>query len=299
MVQAAIDSTAPLIGVHTSTQEGLHNALRHGAEIDANTIQLFTSNQRQWAGRPLNKATLDQWHDTLEATSMQQIMSHASYLINLGSNKEALLAQSRAAFVEEITRCFALKISYLNFHPGAATGDAAVVCLDRIVQSLQALEPLFQEKTTLRLLIETTAGQGSTVGHSFEQLAYIIERVKAVIPIGVCIDTCHIFAAGYDIRTLDGWEDTLAQFESTISLNHLYALHVNDSMMPLGSKKDRHANLGDGEIGMACFQTIMQHPKLRMIPKYLETPNGTTMWAKEIERLRRFYFAAESNRPLA
>lgn len=287
MTDKAID--IPLLGAHTSTQGGLRNALHHGTTIGATTIQLFTSNQREWTSRLLSKETLDAWHHMLETTAMQQVMSHASYLINLGSNKEALLAKSRSAFVEEIQRCLDLKISYLNFHPGAATGDSAEACLDRIVQSLWSLEPLFQQATPLRLLLETTAGQGSTVGHSFEQLAYIIERVKEVVPIGVCIDTCHIFAAGYDIRTLDGWETTLTQFESTIGLNHLYALHVNDSMMPFGSRKDRHANLGDGAIGMACFQAIMQHSKLRTIPKYLETPNGETMWAKEIQQLKGFY----------
>lgn len=281
-----IDATPRLIGAHTSTQGGLHNALLHGARIGATTIQLFTSNQRQWEGRPLSQVELDRWHHTLEVTSMKQVMSHASYLINLGSNKPSLLAKSRTAFVEEIARCIALKISYLNFHPGAATGDHAVACLDRIVQSLWALEPLFQQATTLRLLIETTAGQGSTVGHTFEQLAYIIERVKQVIPIGVCIDTCHIFAAGYDIRTLDGWEHTLTKFESIVGLNHLYALHVNDSIAPFGSRKDRHANLGNGLIGMACFKTMMSHSKLQAIPKYLETPNGATMWTKEIQLLR-------------
>ncbi|TSJ81063.1 MAG: deoxyribonuclease IV [Candidatus Cardinium sp.] len=288
-IPSAIDANRPLIGAHTSTQEGLHNALLHGAAIGATTIQLFTSNQRQWLGRPLSKAILDKWYDTLEATAIRQVMSHASYLINLGSNKEALLTKSRAAFVEEVTRCLALKISYLNFHPGAATGDSIAACLDRIIASLSALEPLFQQETTLRLLMETTAGQGSTVGHSFEQLTYIIERIKGVVPIGVCIDTCHIFAAGYDIRTLDGWEDTLTQFESIVGLNHLYALHVNDSMMPFGSRKDRHANLGDGAIGMACFKAMMQHPKLRMVPKYLETPNGAAMWTKEIALLQSFY----------
>lgn len=288
-IPTEIDATTPLIGAHTSTQGGLHNALLHGAAIGATTIQLFTSNQRQWIGRLLSKAELDGWHHALETTSMKQVMSHASYLINLGSNKETLLAKSRSAFVEEITRCLDLKISYLNFHPGAAKGDSVEACLDRIVQGLWALEPLFQQQTTLRLLVETAAGQGSTVGYSFEQLAYMIDRVKEVVPIGVCVDTCHIFAAGYDIRTLDGWEDTLTKFESIVGLHHLYALHVNDSMMPLGSRKDRHANLGDGAIGMACFQAIMQHPKLQAIPKYLETPNGETMWAKEIQLLQSFY----------
>ncbi|MCT4697187.1 MAG: deoxyribonuclease IV [Candidatus Cardinium sp.] len=287
MAEQKID--IPLIGAHTSTQGGLHNALLHGATIGATAIQLFTSNQRQWTGRPMHKLALDKWHDTLEKTAMRAVMSHASYLINLGSNQEALLTKSRAVFVEEITRCLALNISYLNFHPGAATGDSMDACLDRIVKSLWSLEPLFQQETTLRLLIETTAGQGSTVGHSFEQLAYIMNRVKERVPIGVCIDTCHIFAAGYDIRTLAGWEDTLTQFDTIIGLQHLYALHVNDSMMPLGSRKDRHANLGDGTIGMDGFQAMMQHPALRMLPKYLETPNGETMWTKEIKLLKNLY----------
>lgn len=287
---ASFHTPRPLIGAHTSTQGGLYKALEHGQSIGATTIQLFTSNQRQWQGRKLNKAELHQWYHTLEATSISQIMSHDSYLINLGSNQPILLAKSRQAFIEEIERCLALKVSYLNFHPGAATGDSALNCLDRIVQSLWAMEPFFQQKAAcLRLLIESTAGQGSTVGHSFEQLAYIIERVKQIIPIGVCIDTCHIFAAGYDIRTLAGWEETLAQFEAIVGLEHLYALHVNDSMCPLGSKKDRHANLGNGAIGTACFKIMMQHPKLRTIPKYLETPNGATMWEKEIKLLQNFY----------
>ncbi|CCM10425.1 Probable endonuclease 4 [Cardinium endosymbiont cEper1 of Encarsia pergandiella] len=292
MVQIAtppkIESSLPLIGAHTSTQGGLHNALLDGAAIGATTIQLFTSNQRQWGSTKLQQAQLDKWHHTLEVTAIKQVMSHASYLINLGSNKADLLAKSREAFLEEIERCLALKISYLNFHPGAATGDSTLACLDRIVQSLSTIERLFQPETTLRLLIETTAGQGSTVGHSFEALAYIIDRVKTVVPIGVCIDTCHIFAAGYDIRTVDGWANTLAKFESIVGLNHLYALHVNDSMTPLGSRKDRHANLGNGEIGMDSFKAMMCHPKLQTIPKYLETPNGATMWTKEIELLRSY-----------
>lgn len=284
-----IEAPFPLIGAHTSTQGGLHNALLHGSEIGATTIQLFTRNQLQWESTTLQQAELDTWHHTLEVTAMKQVMSHASYLINLGSNKAYLLAKSCEAFLEEIERCLALKISYLNFHPGAATGDSALACLDRIVQSLLTFERLFQPETTLRLLIETTAGQGSVVGHSFEELAYIIDRVKTVVPIGVCIDTCHIFAAGYDIRTVDGWANTLAKFESIVGLNHLYALHVNDSMAPLGSRKDRHANLGNGAIGMDSFKAMMRHPKLHSIPKYLETPNGATMWTKEIELLRSIY----------
>jgi len=275
-----------LIGAHTSTQGGLHKALEQGKAIGATTIQLFTSNQRQWHSRTLDAVEIDAWKRMRDETSIDQIMSHSSYLINLGSNKPDLLAKSREAFVEEIKRCLALDLSFLNFHPGASTGDQAGACLDRIVESLLQLEPLFQSNTKLRLLLETTAGQGSTVGHSFEQLSYLIEQVKHKIPIGVCVDTCHIFAAGYDIRRAVGWEHTLATFEAVVGLNHLHAFHVNDSLCDFGSNKDRHANLGQGKIGSDAFQIMMQHPKLRCIPKYLETPNGGVMWQKEIEWLR-------------
>ncbi|OEY87111.1 deoxyribonuclease IV [Wolbachia pipientis] len=277
------------IGAHTSTQGGLHKALLHGQSIGATTIQLFTSNQRQWQGRKLSSADLDEWYSALDTTGIKYVMSHGNYLINLGSNNNALLAKSRTAFVEEIERCLALQIDYLNFHPGAATGDSEVACIDRIIQSLRGFKPFFNKETKLRLLLETTAGQGSTIGWSFQQLGDIIENVKQEVPIGVCMDTCHIFAAGYDICTLTGWRDTLNEFESIIGLKHLYAIHVNDSIFGLNSRKDRHANLGSGEIGLNCFKILMQHPKLRNIPKYLETPNGDTMWVKEISLLKDFY----------
>jgi deoxyribonuclease IV len=276
------------IGAHTSTQGGLYKALVHGQLIGATTVQLFTSNQRQWKGRQLSRTDLDQWYSTIDTTGIKYVMSHGSYLINLGSNNNLLLAKSRAAFSDEIERCMTLDIDYLNFHPGAATGDSEVACIDRIIQSLLTFQPFFHKQTKLRLLLETTAGQGSTIGYSFQQLADIIGGVEQKIPIGVCIDTCHIFAAGYDIRTLAGWEKTLNEFESIIGLKHLYAIHVNDSMCGLNSRKDRHANLGCGEIGLNCFKILMQHPRLCNIPKYLETPNGDTMWVKEINLLKDF-----------
>ena len=175
----------------------------------------------------------------------------------------------------------------MNFHPGAATGDSEENCLNRIVESLLILEPLMQHQK-LRLLIEATAGQGSTVGHRFDHLGYLIDRVKGKIPIGVCIDTCHIFAAGYDIRSQQGWEEVLQEFDQKVGLEYLCALHVNDSLHGLGSRKDRHANLGKGEIGLTCFEVMMTHPALRSLPKYLETPNGELMWKDEIRMLRDF-----------
>ncbi len=275
------------IGAHTSTAGGVHNALLRGQEIGATTVQIFTSNQKQWNGRVFTQDDLFLWREALESTGIRDIMSHDSYLINLGSNKEELLLKSRNAFREEVERCLQLGLSYMNFHPGAATGDTDENCLNRIVDSLLEIERLL-ENQSLRLLIEATAGQGSTMGYRFEHLGYIIERVKGKVPIGVCIDTCHIFAAGYDIRDEAGWNKTLEAFDRTVGIEHLYALHVNDSQKPLGSRKDRHANLGKGEIGIKCFEVMMTHPKLRHLPKYLETPNGETMWKDEIALLRSY-----------
>ena len=273
-----------LIGAHSSIAGGVHKALLRGQEIGATTIQIFTSNQKQWAGKPIPEEELKRWKEALESTGIKQIMSHDSYLINLGSNKDDLLEKSRKAFREEIERCFELDLTFLNFHPGAATGDTEENCLNRIVESLLQLEPLL-ENQTLRLLIEATAGQGTTMGHTFEHLGYIVDRVKHKVPIGVCIDTCHIFSAGYDIRNKAAWDHTLAEFDQSVGLEHLYAFHVNDSMHPIGSRKDRHASLGKGEIGAECFQVMMTHPKLKQIPKYLETPD-VTIWKDEIKTLR-------------
>jgi deoxyribonuclease-4 len=276
-----------LIGAHTSAQGGAFNALLEGKEIGATTIQLFTSNQKRWDGKQLTPADIDLWKETLGLTDMRQVMSHDSYLINLGSPDPELLAKSRKAFREELLRCQAFNLAFLNFHPGAATTSSEEACLETIVASLLALEKECAQGQT-RLLIEATAGQGSSVGHRFDHLGYIVSRVQHKIPIGVCIDTCHIFSAGYDIRTRAGWDHTLKTFDELVGLKHLYALHLNDSMKPLGARKDRHANLGEGEIGIECFKVTMQHPALRDLPKYLETPNGPTRWKEEIKLLREF-----------
>lgn len=276
-----------LIGAHTSASGGVFNALIEGERIGASTIQLFTSNQKQWTGRKYLQEELDQWFAIKERSFIKKIMSHDSYLINLGCPDPVNLAKSRKAFAEEIERCNALQLSYLNFHPGAALTSSVEECLDRIVESLLEVTPLL-EKSDLRLLIEATAGQGSNVGHSFHQLAYLIDKTKDQLPIGICIDTCHIFAAGYDIRTFAAWEKTLQDFDETVGLDYLCAMHVNDSMHPLGSRKDRHAPIGHGEIGMEGFQAMMQHPKLLHLPKYLETPGGVDAWPEEIQLLKSF-----------
>lgn len=274
-----------LIGAHTSIAGGVHNALLEGKSIGATTIQMFTSNQRQWKGRDITPEGLDLWKAALDETGLKQIMSHDSYLINLGASNPEILQKSQLTFEEEIKRCLQLGITFLNFHPGAYTTDTAENCLNRIVESLLKYEKLLNG-SQLTLLLETTAGQGSAVGWKFEEIAYILERVKKHIPIGVCIDTCHIFVAGYDVRTAEAWDNTLKEFDRVIGLKYLRAFHLNDSVKGLGSRVDRHAHLGEGQIGIECFKFLMKDPRTRELPKYLETPEGPTRWVKEIETLR-------------
>lgn len=278
-----------LLGAHTSAAGGAPNALYEGQTIGATAIQLFTSNQKQWNGRQITDEELLLWEQAREETGIEAIMSHDSYLINLGSPNPELLAKSRAAFRAELKRCHLLQIPYLNFHPGSATTGTVDECLETIAQSLLEMEELILQGPT-KIVLETTAGQGTSVGHRFEHIAAIIAQIDSKIPLGVCIDTCHIFAAGYDIRTAEAWTQTLEEFDSVIGLKYLSAFHLNDSLKPLGSRVDRHASIGKGEIGSESFRFIMQHNDL---PKYLETPEGPPVWKLEIATLRNY--AKEKN----
>jgi deoxyribonuclease-4 len=281
------DAKDLLIGAHTSAAGGAYKALLEGKEIGATTIQLFTANQRRWDSQAIDQTNVDLWHNALKETGIKEIMSHDSYLINLGAPDEENLRKSRQAFHEETIRCLQLGITYLNFHPGAALKEDRQLCLDRICESLLEIEKV-TKNSPLRFLLEATAGQGSTVGCRFEELAYIIEKVKGRIKIGVCIDTCHIFVAGYDLRTAEACDATLKEFDRIIGLEHLYAFHINDSVKGLGSRVDRHAALGKGEIGLECFKFLMNDPRTRNLPKYLETPDGPPLWKEEIAMLRQF-----------
>lgn len=274
-----------LIGAHTSAAGGAFKALLEGKQIGATTIQLFTANQKRWEGKPLVDEDIAAWKKALAETGLKKIMSHDSYLINLGCPNEETLLKSRAAFREELIRCQQLEIDFLNFHPGAALHESPERCLEVIVESLNELEPLAAKGKT-KLLLETTAGQGSAVGWRFEELGYIIERAK--VPLGVCLDTCHVFVAGYDIRTAEGWEKTLDEFDRHIGLKYLCAFHINDSMKELGSRVDRHDYLGKGKIGIESFKFLMQDKRTRELPKYLETPGGCEAWVEEIALLRSF-----------
>jgi len=287
MKQKLDDPADLLIGAHTSAAGGAFNALLEGKQIGATTIQLFTANQKRWQSKPLEPNALCKWRECLKETGIEQVMSHDSYLINLGAPNPENLQKSLTAFREEIQRCKQLGLTFLNFHPGAALDSDPQHCLDIIVNSLLQMKDLVADGS-LRLLLEATAGQGSSVGYSFEQLAYLIDKLDSQIPVGVCIDTCHIFVAGYDLRTEEACDKTLKEFDRVVGLQHLRAFHLNDSVKGLGSRVDRHAALGEGAIGLDCFRFLMTDPRTRRVPKYLETPGGPPLWEKEIRMLREF-----------
>jgi deoxyribonuclease IV len=277
--------TQLMLGAHTSAAGGVQNALYEGQAIGATTVQLFTSNQKRWDSKLVTDDLIRLWKQALDETHLTSIMSHDSYLINLGASKAEVLIKSRQAFRQELERCHALGVSYLNFHPGAAVGTTADACLSCIIESLLELEELVKKRPT-RILLEGTAGQGSSVGWKFEQLATIIRGVEKTIPIGVCLDTCHLFAAGYDIRTPDAWEATLDAFDQKVGLKHLYAFHLNDSLKALGSRVDRHQPLGKGQIGWDAFRFLVTDSRTKHLPMYLETPGGPSNWKQEIAILK-------------
>ena len=276
----------PLLGAHISIAGGLHKALEAAEAIGATTVQIFTANQRTWATKPLDEEEVALFHKALKETGVRYVMSHDSYLINLGSPHPDVRKKSITAFRNEILRCLALGISFLNFHPGAALDESVEICQERIVEALLSMADCFVQPTELVLLLETMAGQGSVLGAPFEQLASIIERVKNRIPIGVCLDTCHTFAAGYDMRTKEALDATLKEFDRVIGLKYLRAMHLNDSLYGLGSHRDRHCPIGEGMIGKEGFSAIMQEPRLTCLPKYLETPGGLEVWEQEIAWLK-------------
>lgn len=273
------------IGAHISIAGGIYKACERADEIGCTCMQIFTANQRRWDTKPISKEDVALFKEGVQKTGLKHIMSHSSYLINLGSPKQENLVKSRAAFASEIDRCLALGLDYLNFHPGAALDSTEQQCLDQIIESVLSMEKQLAG-SDLTLVFETTAGQGSVVGYNFEQLGYLVKGVSDKINIGVCIDTAHVFAAGYDIRSQEGIDRMFADFENHMPLSYLKALHINDSKCDLGTRKDRHEYIGEGKIGLTCFEVLMNHPATRHLPKYLETPGGGEEWKKEISMLK-------------
>ena len=273
------------IGAHVSTAGGLEQAPRNAHQIGANTFGLFVKNQRQWQAPPLTPARIDCFRQTCAALGYDtaRLLPHGSYLINLGHPAAAARQKSLTAFVDELHRCRQLGLRMLNFHPGAHLRQCSeATCLAHIAT---ALNRALDQTTGVTLVIENTAGQGSNVGYGFEQLAEIIYQVEDQRRVGVCLDTCHAFAAGYDLRTPAAYADTLRQFDATVGLTYLRAVHLNDSKRPLGSRVDRHEKLGEGQLGWAPFGWLVNDARLQEVLFILETPNQSG-WAAEIEALR-------------
>jgi deoxyribonuclease-4 len=272
------------IGAHVSAAGGVENAPKNAHEIGAKAFALFTKNQRQWSAKPLTEENIRKFNENCEAFGYEKrfILPHDSYLINLGHPDTEKLEKSRNAFLDEMQRCEQLGIPALNFHPGSHLRKISEEeCLNLIAESVnQALD----KTSGVTAVVENTAGQGTNLGFSFEQLAYIISKVEDKARVGVCYDTCHGFAAGYDIRTKKAFEETFSQFDKVIGLKYLQGFHLNDCKKPLGSRVDRHERSAYGAIGADGFKWIVNDSRFEDIPMILETPNQEG-WAEEIEFL--------------
>lgn len=275
------------VGAHVSAAGGVFNAPLNAAKIGANAFALFTKNEKQWVAKPLTNEEIEKFKKNCNDNGFtpDMILPHDSYLINLGSPKEEGLQQSRGAFIEEMKRCEQLGLDRLNFHPGSHLKMISISqCLSLIAESIN----IALDKTSgVTAVIENTAGQGSNLGFEFEQIAAIINQVEDKTRVGVCIDTCHAFAAGYDISTELGFNSVFEHFDNIIGFKYLRGMHLNDAKKDAGSKVDRHSSLGEGFLSITPFKLIMQDKRFNGIPLIMETPDPLK-WPDEIAMLRGF-----------
>ena len=274
-------------GAHVSASGGVENAPHNAKAIGATAFALFTKNQRQWLAPALTQEQCERFKQTCAECGYapHQILPHDSYLINLGHPEAEGLDKSRESFFEEMARCQALGLDRLNFHPGSHLNKiTSTMSLNRIADSIN----MALERTEgVTAVIENTAGQGSNLGFAWEHLAHIIDRVEDKSRVGYCIDTCHSFAAGYDLTSAESCAKVFAELDSVVSLKYLRGIHLNDALKPLGSRVDRHAPLGQGTIGLECFKFIATSPIFDNIPIVLETPDES-LWPQEIEMLKKW-----------
>jgi deoxyribonuclease-4 len=261
-----------LIGAHMSIAGGVHHAIKLGVQAGCRTIQIFLKNSAQWKAKPLTLDERDRYREVCAESRISPVLAHASYLINLASPDDALFERSAAALREEMERANFLEVPFVILHPGSHKGSGDAAGIARICSALNRVLDRVQPPVTV--LLENTAGQGASIGHSFEQLARLYEGMKGHKRIGFCLDTCHLHAAGYDIRTRQAFLRTLREFDRLIGLDRVHALHVNDSRAELGSRVDRHAHIGQGTIGLEAFRVLVNHRRLANVPKILETPKG-------------------------
>jgi deoxyribonuclease-4 len=275
------------IGAHVSTAGGVENAPLNAQKIGAKAFALFTKNQRQWKAKPLSEESILAFRENLLKVDIaaDYVLPHDSYLINLGHPESAGIEKSRDAFLDEMQRCEQLGLKFLNFHPGAHLSKISEdKSLDRVAESIN----ISLDKTTgVTAVIENTAGQGTNLGYKFEHLAHIIDKVEDKSRVGVCLDTCHTFTAGYDLRTSETCDQTFAEFDRIVGFKYLRGMHLNDSKPELGSRVDRHDSLGKGKLGLEVFRYIMNDDRFEEIPMVLETIDES-IWANEIALLYSF-----------
>ena len=273
------------IGAHVSASGGVEFAPVNAHEIGANAFALFTKNQRQWVSKPLTEDSIRLFKENCEKFGFapEYILPHDSYLINLGHPEEEGLTKSRAAFLDEMQRCEQLGLKLLNFHPGSHLNKISVEeCLDKVAESINIT---LSKTKGVTAVIENTAGQGSNVGNEFWQLKHIIDRVEDKSRVGVCLDTCHTYSAGYDI--VGEYDKVFREFDEVVGFNYLRGIHLNDTKKELGSNVDRHDSIGKGLLGIDFFKRFMKDERFDNMPVILETPDET-LWAEEIKLLRSF-----------
>ncbi len=274
----------PKLGAHESVAGGLHKAFERISEVGGDALQIFTRNQRQWKPAPLKEEEVQLFRHAREKCGNMIVASHGSYLVNFATGKEELLEKSTTAFMLELQRCQELGVPYVVLHPGSHGGDGVEVGLSRFVAGLDGAI-LKSETTDVEVLIETTAGQGTGLGASFEELGYIMENSKCTDRLGICVDTCHIFAAGYDMRSPESYNATIGQLDAKVGLDRVKFFHLNDSKKELGSRVDRHEHIGQGAIGLAGFENLLNDPRFAGLPMTLETPKSENL-AEDRENLK-------------
>ena len=269
-------ATDLLLGAHQSIAGGTPRAVERGIEVGCRVLQIFVKNSNRWIGKPIDRPEARAFRSAARGAELARVIAHTSYLINLASPVAELRKRSIEALAEEIDRCHRLGIPDLVLHPGAHCGEGEAAGVARIAS---ALDEVFARTAgaRVRILLETAAGQGSCVGHRFEHLRDVLGAVRSRRRVAACLDTCHVHAAGYDVVTVEGWNETIASFDRTVGLSRLAAIHVNDSKKPRGSRVDRHEHIGRGTIGRRGFRNLMTDPRLAGVPKFLETPKDDTL----------------------
>jgi deoxyribonuclease-4 len=279
-------------GCHVSVAGGVSNAFERAIDIGCDAIQIFSKNQKQWNPKPFDNEEILRYHQEKSRTGIGPVMIHDSYLINLCATRQEILDKSRTAFADEIERAITLKADYLNFHPGAHLEKDEEWGIKTIAESINICMDNFPD-ADVKLLLETTAGQGTSIGYRFEQLRDIMNLVERHKSMGVCVDTAHIFAGGYDIRDEKSYEMTMNKMDEIIGLENVLAFHINDSKKDLGSRVDRHENLGEGLIGLQAFELLLSDERHTGKPMLLETPGGEEFFKKNIKIMRRLIGAQQ------